>query len=288
VKRDPVLSDASFSIERIGLRTPVIDDLYHLLRGTTWPRLLGAIVLGWLLLNAAFASVYLALGDAIDGARPGSWVDAFFFSVQTISTIGYGGLSPATPAADAVVVAESVAGLLMTALATGMIFAKFATPRARVLWPHDLVVCPHDGRKSLMIRLGNARTSTIVEARLNVALTLDDVTAEGVPFRRIHDLRLRRQQSPLFSLTWTAIHVIDDDSPLSRLTPEDLQAKGAMFILTLQGIEEMLAVTVHDRAIYPAARVQFGKRYVDILVDTPDGGRAIDYRRFHDLVDAPL
>lgn len=271
-----------FQVERVGLDTPIADDLYHLLRRTTWPRLLATIVLGWLATNAVFAALYLGLGDAITGARPGSFADAFYFSVQTISTIGYGGLSPATPAADAVVVLESVAGLLLTALSTGMIFAKFATPRAKVLWSRSAVICQHDGRRALMLRVGNARTSTIVEARMRLVLSLDGTTNEGRPFRHLHDLRLRREHTPLFSLTWTAIHFLDDDSPLAHLTAEQLMERNATIIASLQGTEEQLMQTVHARHLYNAPDLLFDREYVDILGVRDDGRRVIDYTKFHD------
>jgi inward rectifier potassium channel len=239
----------------------------------------------YVLVIAVFALVYLALGDgAIEHARLESFEDAFFFSFQTMATIGYGHMLPKTTAANLVSVLQVMIGLAGTALSTGLVFAKFARPTARVLFSKVAVVTSFDGHPSLLFRVANERANQIVEAQLNVALLLDEVTAEGEHVRRAHDVALRRDRSLLFSLTWQAIHPIGPGSPLHGLGPERLRAGSATLIVSLTGLDEHLGQTVHARHVYAAEEIVFGHRFVDVIQVLGDGSRLIDYGRFHDVV----
>jgi inward rectifier potassium channel len=262
---------------------PALGDLYHLLVDSPWPRLLGIIATLFLIVNALFALAYLAGGDVIENARPGSFTDAFFFSVQTMGTIGYGRLAPGTVWSNLLVTVEVITGVLGLAMVTGLVFAKFSRPTARVVFSQRAVVTPHDGVPSLMFRMANARGNRIVEAQVRAVLARDETTAEGETMRRFHDLALVRDRNPLFALTWTAIHPITATSPLFGATPEGLAAVGAEVVASLVGIDETVSQTIHARHTYAAADLVWGARLRDILSRLPDGRRQVDYALFHDV-----
>ena len=264
-------------------RRAVLGDLYHFLLTSSWPRLLALLAAVYGTANAVFAVGYLLEPDALENARPGSFADAFFFSVQTMATIGYGRMVPRTLLANVLVTLETLTGLLGLAMVTGLVFAKFSRPTARVVFSQRAVVTPHDGVPSLMFRMANARGNRIVEARVRAVLARDETTAEGETMRRFHDLALVRDRNPLFALTWTAIHPITATSPLFGATPEGLAAMGAEVVASLVGIDETVSQTIHARHTYAAADLAWGARLRDILRRLPDGRRQVDYARFHDV-----
>src|SRR6266542_1870244 len=270
------------TIETVGLRPRPLADLYHSMLTARWWVFFLLVVAAYVSLNALFALAYLALGDAIEHARPGSFADAFFFSVQTMATVGYGNLWPRTTAANLLATAEMFVGGLGLALVTGLVFAKFARPTARVLFSRVAVVRTWEGVPSFTFRMANARSSQIVEARVGVMLVRTERTAEGDEVRRLHDLTLVRAQHALFALTWTAIHRIDAASPLRGADAASLAEAGAVIVVSFSGFDENLATTVHTRHSYPADEVLWGRRFADVLLRGPRGERFIDYRRFHD------
>jgi inward rectifier potassium channel len=257
-----------------------VRDLYHHLLVSSWPRLFALVAALYLVANALFALAYLAQPGSLAHARRGSFADAFFFSVQTMATIGYGRIAPRTIWANGVVTVEALVGLLGLALVTGLVFAKFSRPTARVLFSRHAVVAPFDGTPSLMFRMANARGNGIVEAQVHVVLARNEVTAESEAMRRFHDLALARRQSALFTLSWTAIHPIADGSPLRGATPASLAAADAEIVVSLLGLDEHFSQTVHARHRYRAADIVWGARFADIL----RGQGHIDYTRFHDVV----
>ena len=260
-------------------------DLYHFLLTSSWPRLLAVLVLAFVGANVVFALAYVDLPGSIENARPGSFADAFFFSVQTMATVGYGKMVPATVAANVLMTIEVVVGLVGIALFTGLAFAKFSRPTARVLFSSRAVIARFDAIPSLMFRMANARGNTIVEAQIHVVLARNETTAEGVRMRRFHDLDLARRQSALFALSWTAIHPITPTSPLHGATRESLAAAEAEIVVSLLGLDEQFSQTVHARHRYAAADIVWNARLADILFR--DGRREIDYTRFHDVVPLP-
>ena len=265
-------------------RRRLFDDLYHHLLSASWPRLLAIIAGVYLAANALFALAYLAEAGSIESARPGSFVDAFFFSVQTMATIGYGKLVPRTGFGNVLVTIEALVGLLGVAMVTGLMFAKFSRPTARVLFSRRAVVAPQDGVLSLMFRMANARGNNIVHAQLQVVLARQETTLEGDQMRRFHDLVLLRPRSTLFSWSWTAIHPITESSPFHGATPAALEAAEAEIVVSLMGYDENLAQTIHARHRYQPADVAWGARFVDVLKREAGGTWRIDYARFHDVV----
>jgi inward rectifier potassium channel len=261
---------------------PLLDDLYHYLMTSRWPAIFAWILALYLGANCLFAVVYMIDGG-IENARPGNFEDAYFFSVQTMATIGYGRMVPRSTLANAAVTVEALFGLVTLALATGLMFAKFSQPRARVLFSRHAVISVRDGVPSLMVRLANERATGLVEAQLKLVLVRDETTQEGEPVRRFHTLPLARSSSVVFALSWTAIHPIDELSPIRGATPELLRQSRADLVASLVGIEEATAQTVHARYSWRAEDILFDHRFRDILVPMPDGRRALDYARFHDV-----
>ena len=257
---------------------------YHLLLTIPWAGFLALVALGYVAANALFALAYLAGGDGIENARPGNFLDAFFFSVQTMASIGYGAMHPRTPYANAVVTIESLVGLMGLAMGTGLGFARFSRPTARVLFSRVAVIAPFDGVPTLMFRAANQRRNQILEAQLRVRLTRDEVNAEGQFMRRVHDLKLVRSQNPMFSLSWTAMHQIDEYSPLYGATPETLAAAETTIVITLSGIDETVYQTIYTRHIYATHEILWNMRFADILLMMPDGQRHVDYSHFHDVI----
>jgi inward rectifier potassium channel len=261
-------------------------DLYHRLFTMGWPSFFGVVVGVYLVFNAIFAAIYLADPRGIAHARPGSFADAFFFSVQTMATVGFGDMHPDDLFTNGVVSAEVLLGIMFIALGTASIFARFSRPTARVMFSEVAVIGPHDGVPTLMFRAANRRRNQILEAQVSVAVLRDEITGEGKEMRRFHDLSLSRGRTPIFSLSWTVMHPITEASPLYRATPESVAAQDARIIVTMTGIDETFSATIHARHIYPPDRILWNRRFVDILGDSADGVPMLDYRRFHDTEPA--
>jgi len=260
-------------------------DAYHFLLDASWSKLLVILLSLYLAVNAVFAAAYLLEPGAIENARPGSFADAFFFSVQTMATIGYGKLVPATTYANLLVVLETSAGVLGLALLTGLIFAKFSRPTARVLFSNRAIVTLRDGKPSLVLRMANARSTWIVEAEAHLVLVRWEKTAEGETVRRFHDLETTRRQNAIFALTWSMVHHVTEASPLHGATPESVAANESEIIVSVVGLDPSLSQTVHARHTYTAADIVWGARFADVVTRLPDGGRRVDLARFHDVVE---
>ncbi len=259
-------------------------DPYHLLLTIPWSGFLALTVLGYLIANTLFALAYLAGGDGIENARPGNFYDAFFFSVQTMASIGYGAMHPRTDYANVVVTIEALTGLMGLAMGTGLMFARFSQPTARVMFSSVAVITPYDGVPTLMFRAANQRRNQILEAQMRVRLMRDEVSIEGQFMRRVYDLTLVRSQNPMFSLSWTAMHPIDEQSPLYGVTPELLDQAETSLVVTLSGLDETVSQTIYARHTYVCRDILWNMRFVDILSKTKEGNRFVDYSRFHDVV----
>ncbi len=270
-------------IVSIGVRASPLRDLYHSLLVAPWVAFFVGVLVAYVGANLLFAMGYLAIGDGIEEARPGSFADAFFFSVQTMATIGYGKMAPRGLAANVLVTLEALVGLLGLALVTGLVFAKFSRPTARVVFSRNAIITSFDGVPSLLVRMANERANQIAEAQAHLVLLRTERTPEGDEVRRVHDLKLRRSQSAFFALTWMVVHPITEDSPLFGETPESLRAKDVDLVASLTGLDETLSQSVHARHAWSPAQILWGRRFADVLVTLPDGRRAIDYRRFHEL-----
>lgn len=273
----------SLNVVRLGVPRVHFADLYHWLLTLSWQRFFILIGLSYTLSNSLFALAYLAGGDCIANARPGSFKDAFYFSVQTMATIGYGSMYPRTDYANTVVAIQALFGLWGVAMVTGLAFARFSLPTARVIFSRVAVVAPFNGVPTLMYRTANQRANQILEAQQRVTLIRDEVTIEGEVMRRFYDLELVRSHSPIFALTWTVMHPIDEKSPLYELTAKDLAEHQAEIVITLTGLDETVSQTIHARHSFVAPEILWDMRFVDIISRTPEGKRVVDYTRFHEV-----
>lgn len=268
----------------VGLHRPLLGDLYHRTLRLGWCSFLGAVLLFYTVANAVFALLYMLDLSGIGNARPGSFWDAFFFSVETFATIGYGQLYPASFYANVVMTIETAVGILFVAIATGLVFARFSRPTARILFSRVAVIDTYNGRPTLSFRLANVRRNQILQAEVAVTLLRDEETAEGIVIRRFYELKLQRYRTPVFAMTFTVMHEIDRDSPLYQCDEAVLAAQNAELIVTASGIDETIAQRVNARTSYLPDEIFVGHRFVDVLGWTEDGRRIIDYRRFHDTV----
>jgi inward rectifier potassium channel len=247
------------------------------------------VVLGFLLTNAAFAVVYASEPGAIANARPDSFEDAFFFSVQTMATIGYGTMAPVTRFAHLVVTIEAMVGILSVALVTGITFSKFSRPSARIVFSDKMVIAPRNGVPHLMFRLANWRHNQVLEAHLRLILLVTEKTTEGETLRRPDELHLVRDRNALFSLTWLAMHKIDESSPFygaDALTR--LRAQGAQLFVSLYGLDETVGQNIYARYPYRLDDVVWNARFKDVLTELPDGTRQLNYMNFHEIELLPV
>lgn len=257
-------------------------DLHHRFLQASWPAAVGAVVVGFLAMNLPFALAYLAVGG-VDGMRPGSLLDAYAFSVETMATIGYGEMHPASPTAHALVIVEAVVGLLVTALVTGLAFTKFSQPTARIVFSKRVALGPMNGVPTLAFRVGNERGNRILEATVRVVLVRTELLKEGGVFYKMYDLPLVRERSPALSRSWTAMHVVGPDSVLRGYTPERLRTDEVELIVTVVGTDDTSLQPVHARQRYTDGDVAWGHRLADVLSVRDDGSFVLDLDRFDDL-----
>jgi inward rectifier potassium channel len=261
-------------------------DLYHELVGAPWWLTLLGISAMVLAVNVAFAIVYLITGG-IANARPGSFADAFFFSVQTLGTAGYGWMYPQSRAANLAVTAESIASIVVVALATGIVFTKFSIPIARLEFARYVVIYLQDGVRTLAIRLANRRGNFIVEATVRVTFIRAETTMEGIFFYRLYDLPLVRDRSSAVGRSWLILHRIEQGSPFERMTPESLRDEDIELDISIAGVDGTTHQTLHARHTYRPEHFRFGERFADMLQSKPDGRLQLDYAKLHDTVPAP-
>lgn len=274
--------ERSYEIRVVGAKQSLFGDWYYDLLRMKWANLLGFIFLVVMSVNALFAVGYVAVGG-VTNMKAHSYEEAFYFSAETMGTIGYGAMFPESRGANLLMVAESFVSMLVTALSTGLIFTKFARPIGRVAFSKKATISPMEGVPTLMFRLGNERTNTIVEGTVHVSYSRTIVTAEGMKFYKMIDLILARDRSPAIAKSWTILHHIDQTSPLFGATPESLAKEDAEFLVSLAGMDDTSYQPVHARHIYEAPEVLWGARNADILSE--DGDNVIlDLKHFHEVI----
>jgi inward rectifier potassium channel len=272
-------------IVAVGRERKPAEDVYHWFLTRSWREFFLAIALAFLAINCVFALLYLAVPGSISNAREGSFEDAFFFSVHTMGTIGYGSMAPATRYGNVIVAFEALVGMVSMALMTGITFAKFARPTAKVLFSEKMLIQPRDGVPHLVFRMANWRHNQVVEAQIHLILLLTHKTAEGESMRIPTEVKLVRDRNAMFGLTWMAMHRIDESSPFyGDDWLERLRAKQGELFLSINGYDETIMQTIHARYAYALEDIVPNARFADILTVEPDGTRVIDYTRFHEIV----
>jgi inward rectifier potassium channel len=282
-RRREVVRTAAYSIHVIGAPAPGLRDLYHALLRVPWWAAFAVIVASYLGLNVIFALLYAWTGG-VANARPGSLVDLFYFSVETMGTIGYGTMYPATTGANVLMVAESITGLLVTALATGLVFVRFSQTRPRLVFSSKVAIGPFDGAPTLMLRVGNERRGNIVGSQFHLTFTRTQTTAEGMRVYRAEDLTLLRSRAPALSRSWTVLHRISADSPLYGYDAQRLADVDGELQLEVSGIDDTSLQPVHARYTWFAGSVVWSAHMADVLSETPEGDVILDLTHFHEVV----
>ncbi len=260
-------------------------DLSHRCMTASWPAFVLGAALVFLAFNAVFAVCYWLGNQPISNVPGGAYIDYFYFSIETLSTAGYGDMHPQSHYGHFIATIELFTGIFSMSLMTGLIFARFSRPSARLLFASNPVVSSHEGLPTLMIRLANERHDVIANATARLWMFKNVVTAEGHPFRRFYELTLLRNESPALALSWTLYHVLDENSPLYGMGPEDLKAADVSLVVVVSGYDVVAAQTVHARKSYEHFTLRFGHRYVDVLAVAEDGRVWIDYARFHETFE---
>ncbi len=274
-------------VEAVGAHNAWWEDIFHNVLTMSWWQFFAWIGVAFTCLNLVFAILYWLVPGCIGNVpEEGNRLEhLFYFSVQTMATIGYGGMLPVTRYGHVLVVIEAISGILSTAVVTGLTFSKFARPVARVLFAERLVVTSRDGVPHLQVRMANWRRNQVVEARLKVMLLRTQITAEGEVMRVPVELKLVRDSTQLFWLTWTAMHKIDAGSPFHGPGAMDtLRAEDAQLFLSFQGLDATMGQTIHASTRYTLDDIVWNARYADVL-HTKGEVRRIDYTRFHEVIE---
>jgi inward rectifier potassium channel len=277
------VQDGLFSVQGLDKWYSNWQEPYHLMLTLPWVGFLAIVSLLYLALNIGFAGLYLLGGDCIVNGN-GSFQDAFFFSVQTLAGIGYGVLSPKTTYANYIVVIEAIISLFAIALLTGLSFARFSRPTAKVMFSKFAVIVPQNNLPTLMLRAANQRRNQILEAQVTLSLSRDEVTTDGHHLRRFYELQVLRSHNPAFSLPWTLMHPIEEHSPLYGFSAESLAESQSQIIVSLSGIDETVYQNVHARHTYGAHSIILNHQLVDIIHVVDERNRYVDLASFHHVV----
>jgi len=272
-------------VKKKGFRKNYFKDIYHFILKLSWFEFFGINTFLYLSQNVFFAVFYNWGGHNIINAEPNSYWDSFVFSFQTSSTIGYGQMYPANSYADIIVILDTLSGIIFVAITTGLAFARFSRPTANVIFSERCVIHKYEGKKTLFFRVANARDSHIADATMEASVVLTEKSPEHVTMQRIRDLKLVRSKSPIFALSWTGMHVIDEDSPLMTLTWEDLVEKNVRIVISMTGIDDWSSQLVHSTHLYKYDELSYNVRFADILIDNEDGSVTMDYTQFNKLVE---
>ncbi len=263
----------------MGIEGGIVNDLYHQILIASWPRFFFIVTLGYLVVNALFAVLYVLDHNGVDGGT--GYLDAFFFSVQTMATIGYGKMTPRSTFANVLVTVEALVGLLAMAMATGLMFAKFSRPTARVTFSNVILINERDGVRTLALRMANERNSQILQANVQIVAIFDESTKEGEFIRRLRDLTLVRAQTPVFVMSWTVFHPITSESPLFGKSIDDLRRANVSFVVAFMGLDDALSATVNSQKFYTMDDVVVDHRFDDMLRVEKDGTRILDVSKIH-------
>ncbi len=267
-----------------GLHLNFWADISHRCMTATWPSFIGGAMVVFVAFNAVFAFFYWIGDQPVANVPGGAYIDYLYFSIETLSTAGYGDMHPQTHYGHFIATVELFTGIFSMSLMTGLIFARFSRPNARLLFADNPVISNNEGKPTLMVRLANERHNIIGNATAKLWLLKNVESREGRSYRRFYELPLVRNEHPALALSWTLYHVIDEQSPLFGLNADDLDAATVSLAVVVSGYDVVAAQTVHARKSYDHQAIRFGHRYAEILGTSEDGRLRIDYGRFHDTL----
>jgi inward rectifier potassium channel len=263
-------------------------DIYHFVLTLTWPQFAGLVLGVYLFINLCFATLYVIGGRCIAELSPGSFYEAFFFSVETLATVGYGHAYPDTLYGHCVATLEIITGLFGLAVMTGLIFVRFSRPTARIQFSKVAVVAPFNGVPTLMIRLANLRNHSMLEAEFRLLFMHSELTKEGEDVRRFYPLRLQFEHLINFPAALTLRHTIDETSPLFGLTPEDLKLTDGRMLASVVCVDPVIQAPVHSQHEYLCEQIAWNHRFAEIYTEDSTGRYTVDYSKFHETVEIGL
>jgi inward rectifier potassium channel len=280
--------DGSVNVKRKGLSFFNTSNNYHILITMSWAKFWLLVLSGYLIANIIFAFIYVSLGSgSLDGTSGNTFfdhfMDSFFFSAQTISTVGYGHISPRGMAANSVAALESMMGLLAFALATGLLYGRFSRPSAKIKFSKNLLVAPYrENSKGIMFRLANQRRNTLIDLQMEIIFSYNE-EVDGKKIRRFLQLELERKRVSILTLNWTVVHPLDDQSPIKDMTPEDMRTTEASFAVLLKAFDDTFSQTVHSRTSYQYDEIIWGAKFKPPIDRDEEGRIVLDLSKIDDF-----
>ncbi|MFZ0766183.1 MAG: ion channel [Bradyrhizobium sp.] len=285
ISKSRVIAFGDREIITEGLDLSFWADISHRCMTASWPSFIAGVVLVFIVFNAAFGLLYWLGDQPVSNVARNDYLDYLYFSIETLSTAGYGDMHPQTHYGHFVSAVELLTGIFSMSVMTGLIFSRFSRPHARLLFANNPVIATQDGKPTLMLRLANERHNIIGNATARLWLLKNTITNEGRAIRRFNELPLLKNEHPALALSWTLYHVLDEQSLLFNLDTEDLKAASVSLVVVVSGYDVVAAQTIHARKSYDHTDIRFGQRYADILENLEDGRIRIDYGKFHDTLD---
>ena len=285
LSRSRVIAFGDREIITEGLDLSFWADISHRCMTASWPSFIAGVVLVFIVFNAAFGLLYWLGDQPVSNVARNDYLDYLYFSIETLSTAGYGDMHPQTHYGHFVSAVELLTGIFSMSVMTGLIFSRFSRPHARLLFANNPVIATQDGKPTLMLRLANERHNIIGNATARLWLLKNTITNEGRAIRRFNELPLLKNEHPALALSWTLYHVLDEQSLLFNLDTEDLKAASVSLVVVVSGYDVVAAQTIHARKSYDHTDIRFGQRYADILENLADGRIRIDYGKFHETLD---
>jgi inward rectifier potassium channel len=284
-RRNITVRTGHFEFVKLNVEKFDLRDAYHLILTLSWPGFAAFVFCVYIAINLVFALLYLLGPNSIAEAAPGSFFDAFFFSVETLATVGYGHFYPLSLYGHIIATLEIMVGMFGLAVITGVIFVRFSRPTARIHFSKGAVICPFDGVPTLMLRVANLRHQAMMEAHFYMILVRSDMTIEGEEIRRFLPLKLTFDHLIAFPAVLTLRHRIDQTSPLYGMTAEDFERHDVRILVSIVAIDTVIPAPIESAGDYNHDQIEWGRRFVEIYHENKQHQWSVDYGRIDETED---